>query len=337
MKSSARDEVNSEGGVPVGTSGLGPQASGLGDGSSDLDEVRQIASTPLLRTRLFPRSGHAKKPSVLMLVRRYEILGNPFGLRGDLLPNVPSLAESIHQHGLLENLLGVEIPEHSRVTKEQWIELKAGSRRLAAIDLLLREGKLDLERDLIPVLLIDGDGFWEHVVENVQRVDCKPWEIGRYLSEAAQSGAHLRTIAARLNKSMGWVSRMIQIGDGIAPETILFMTERRMDLSTAALHRLSLVRDRFGDPDGARQIELIEKSRRRKKTPLRSDPESLGAFKNRLEYMRISMPVPQVIRPVVAAVLDYLEQGKKPNFRALVGEVAEVRERLFGPEEDVDD
>jgi hypothetical protein len=41
-----------------------------------------------------------------------------------------------------------------------------------------------------------------------------------------------------------------------------------------------------------------------------------------------------VIRPVVAAVLDYLELGKKPNFKALVGEVAEVRQRLFGEEED---
>ena len=301
--------------------------------SADLSAVREMAGS-LLRTRLFPRPGNSKKASVLLLVHRYEILGNPYGLRRELLPNVPSLAESIHQHGLLENLLGVEIPEHSRAHPEQWIELKAGSRRLAAIDLLLAEGKLDLERDLIPLLLIDGDGFWEHVVENVQRVDCKPWEIGRHLSEASQSGAHLRTIAARLNKSPGWVSRMIQIGDGLAPETILYFAERRMDPSTAVLHRLSLVRDRFGDPDGPRQIELVEKARRRKKTPLRSDPESLSAFKNRLEYMRISMPVPQSIRPVVAAVLDYLEQGKKPNFKALAGEVADVRQRLYGSEED---
>lgn len=307
------------------------------DGASDLDELRQLGATPLLRTRLFPRSGHSKKPSILILARRYEILGNPYGLRRENLPNVPSLAESIHQHGLLENLLGVEIPEHSRAHPEQWIELKAGSRRLAAIDLLLHAGKLDMERDLIPVLLIDGDGFWEHVVENVQRVDCKPWEIGRYLSEASGSGVHHRTIGARLNKSSGWVSRMIQIGTGIAPETIAYLAERKIELPIALLHRLSLIRDRYGDPDGQKQIEAIEKLRRRRKTPLKSDPSSLHAFKNRLEYMKISMPVPPTIRPVVAAVLDYLELGKKPNFKALAGEVAELRERLFGTEEDADD
>lgn len=271
---------------------------------------------------------------MLLLVRRYEILGNPYGLRGELLPNIPSLAESIHQHGLLENLLGVEIPEPARTHRQQWIELKAGSRRLAAIDLLLEQGKLDLETDLIPILLIDGDGFWEHVVENVQRVDCKPWEVGRYLSEASGAGAHQRTIAARLNKSQGWVSRMIQIGTGIAPETIAYVNERRLDLNPSLLLRLSLLRDRYGDPDGARQIEAIERLRRRKKAPLKGDPTSLTAFKKRVEYMKSSMPVPQVIRPVVAAVLDYLELGKKPNFKALAGEVGEQSARLFGAEED---
>jgi ParB-like chromosome segregation protein Spo0J len=303
------------------------------DGDSDLEELRRFAGTPLLRTRLFPRGPGGRKPSVLMLVHRWEILGNPYGLRGDLLPNVPSLAESIHQHGLLENLLGVEIPEHERIHREQWIQLKAGSRRLAAIDLLYSKGLLDLEHDLVPILLIDGDGFWEHVVENVQRVECKPWEIGRYLSEASDAGAHHRTIAARVNKSQGWVSRHIQIGKGIAPETIAYLSERRLDLNTAFLHRLSLLKDRYGDPDGKAQIEAIEKVRRRRKSPLKSDPGSLASFKNRLEYMKISMPVPPVLRPVVAAVMDYLELGQKPNFKALEGEVAKLATKFFGGEE----
>lgn len=304
------------------------------EASEDLSAVREMAGTPLLRTRLFPRAGDSKKPSVLLLVRRHEILGNPFGLRRDLLPNVPSLAESIHQHGLLENLLGVEIPAHLRRHPEQWIELKAGSRRLAAIDLLLSEGKLDLDRDLIPILLIDGDGFWEHVVENVQRVDCKAWEIGRYLSEASNSGAPHRTIAVRLNKSQGWVSRHIQIGEGVAPETIEYLAARKIDLNVSQLHRLSLIRDRYGDPDGQKQIEAIEKSRRRRKAPLKTDPASLAAFKNRIEYLKISMPVPPLIRPVVAAVLDYLELGTKPSFKDVAAEVAGLKDRLYGGEED---
>jgi hypothetical protein len=300
----------------------------------DLSALRQMSSSPLGRTRLFPRAGSDRKPSVLLLVHRWEILGNPYGLRGDLLPNIPSLAESIHQHGLLENLLGVEIPEAERTHPEQWIQLKAGSRRLAAIDLLFSKGRLDLDRDLVPILLIDGDGFWEHVVENVQRVDCKPWEIGRYLAEAVDAGAHQRTVAARINKSQGWVSRHVQIGKGIAPETIAFLAERKLELPTALLLRLSMLKDRFGDPDGPAQIAAIEKLRRRRKSPLKSDPASLVQFKNRLEYLKISMPVPAAIRPVVMAVLEYLELGTKPNFRALEGEVAGVATRLYGGEED---
>lgn len=299
----------------------------------DLRVLREIgASTPLLRTRLFPRAAGSRKESVLLLVRRWEILGNPYGLRGECLPNVPSLAESIHQHGLLENLLGTEIPEDERVAPEQWIQLKAGSRRLAAIDLLLEQGKLDLETDLIPILLIDGDGFWEHVVENVQRVDCKPWEIGRYLAEASDAGGHHRVIAARINKSQGWVSRMIQIGRGVAPEAIEWLTLRKVDLNVSALHRLSLLRDRYGDPDGEAQVQMLEKGRRKRKAPLRTDPASVSAFKKRIEYIKDAMPVPGTLRPVVSAVLEYLEGGKKPNFKSLEGVVAEQCARLYGAE-----
>src|SRR5678815_3156754 len=79
---------------------------------------------------------------VLHFLRRREIRDNTLNYRENL-PDVQALAGTIHQHGLLENLVGVEIPEFQRLHPTEWVELKAGSRRLSAIDVLIRKGLWD--------------------------------------------------------------------------------------------------------------------------------------------------------------------------------------------------
>jgi hypothetical protein len=37
----------------------------------------------------------------------------------------------------------------------------------------------------------------------------------------------------------------------------------------------------------------------------------------RLQYLRADMVVPAVLRPIVTAIIDYLEGGKAPGFRDL--------------------
>lgn len=300
----------------------------------DVAELREVLAQPLSRSRLLPKGPGEGGPSSLHLVPRHQIAENPLGLRGDLLPNVPGLADTILRHGLLQNLLGVFIPEHLRRRPDEWIELKAGSRRLAAIDFLIAQGHLDPNIDLIPILLIDGDGFWQHIVENVARQDCKPWEIGRYLLQASDAGAHHRQIGIEINKSQGWVSRHIMIGKGLAPDTIAWLNERGLVPKLFELQRIAIITDRFGDPDPKAQIEALERSRRRRKTTVRRDPTSVAAWHNRVEHLKGAMPVPPLLRPVVSAVLDYLELGQKPNFKSLMEQFAERGRVLFGPEED---
>ena len=77
-------------------------------------------------------------------------------------------AASILRYGLLENLVGVEIPIAERRDAIAWIEVKAGSRRRAAIRLLREKGHWPHDR-LIPVIMRDSRGFWENLVENVVR------------------------------------------------------------------------------------------------------------------------------------------------------------------------
>lgn len=272
-------------------------------------------------------------PSTYYFARRSEIAGNRDNYRLTL-PDIPPLAASILQHGLLENLVGIQIPPFERQSPEQWIQVKAGSRRLAAIDLLIQNGQWDPQR-LIAVLLIDSDGFWPSLVENIQRTDAQPWEIGRRLAEACKGGMANQEIARRVGRSKGYVSKYIRIGTGLAPEFIAYITTRKLKVTEADLYRIAFLQDRFGDPDAEKQIAALQRSRNRKKRIQRT-PSAVASFASRIFYMRSNMPVPGLLRPVVEAVLEYLENGKPPNFRALQDHLIGERVRLFGDDPEPD-
>lgn len=250
----------------------------------------------------------------------------------EVLINVRGMKDSIRKHGLLENLVGVEIPEADRQTEKGWVEIIAGSRRLAAIAELRAEGAWPKDR-LIPVTMRDSRGFWENLVENIERENVEPWEVGRKLSEASSSGLTHRDIGLRIGRTQGWVTRHIHIGTGLSPEAIAFIKANKLKLPVGELYRLSFIRDRYGDPDGEAQIAAIGK-RRRRKPPTARDKDSLRAFSNRINYLRNQMPVPPLLRPVVAGVLDYLEGGGRPNFRQLSDKIMGDRRRLLGEEDD---
>lgn len=267
----------------------------------------------------------------LVLARWDELVSNHDNVRA-CLPNIPGLEASILAHGLLENLVGIEIPERERTTEHGWIEVKAGSRRMAAIENLRRKGHWPLDRP-IPVLMRDSRGFWENLVENVMREDVEPWDIGRRLSEASSSGLTHRDIGTRVGKTQGWVTRHIHIGTGLAPETIAFIKHNRIDRHLGELYRLSFYRDPYGDPDAEAQLAALSR-RTRRRPPTARHKDSLRAFSNRINYIRNQMPVPALIRPVVSAVLEYLEGGGRPNFRQLSERLMGDRRRLLGEDED---
>lgn len=270
----------------------------------------------------------------LVLAHWDELVSNHDNVRASL-PNIPGLEASILAHGLLENLVGIEIPESERTTAAGWIEVKAGSRRMAAIENLRRKGHWPLDRP-IPVLMRDSRGFWENLVENVMREDVEPWDIGRRLSEASSSGLTHADIGVRVGKTQGWVTRHIHIGVGLAPETIAFIKTQRIERHMGELYKLSFFRDRYGDPDAEAQLAALSR-RTRRRPPTARHKDSLRAFSNRINYIRNQMPVPALIRPVVSAVLEYLEGGGRPNFRQLSERLMGDRLRLLGQDEDCDD
>lgn len=297
-----------------------------------LDRLRQLTADGGDGELAVPE-GPIAPDNPLVMVRFDETVDNLDNCR-EVFQGIDALEASILRYGLLENLVGVEIPEDERLTKSAWIEIKAGSRRREALRRLIEKGQWPRARP-IPVVLRDSRGFWENLVENVQRLDVEPWEIGRRLSEASGSGSTHQEIGQRIGRTTGWVTRHIHVGRGLSPVTIDFIKSNKLRLTLGELERLSFLRDRFGDPDSEGQIQAIVRRRRRRGAKKRSR-DDLRAFSNRITYMREQMPVPPHIRPVVEAVLDYLDGGGRPNFRQLTEKLLGDRRRILGADESGD-
>lgn len=280
----------------------------------------------------------------IVWARHDEIDGDPFNIRQSL-PSVARLAWSIYQFGLLENLIVVEHPSEKARAEGKRFQLRAGSRRFEAIRQLIegvdppqthpdREGGtlwLWPTGRLIPVLVLGSEGHYEHMVENVERSPPEPWEIGRRVNEIMSAGVTSRELGTRLGRSSGWVTRYAHIGRGLAPELIEILRREHVELRLGELGQMAAIRDQFGDPDGAAQIEAFRSRRaKRRKRPRRIDPESFRATIKRLQYLRSDMPVPAILRPIVVAIIDYLEGGARPSFRTLEGNLFE-QVRAFSP------
>jgi ParB-like chromosome segregation protein Spo0J len=266
----------------------------------------------------------------IVWVRHEEIDGDPFNIR-ERLPSIQRLCWSIYQWGLLENLIVVEHPRAAASGKR--FELRAGSRRFEAIRRLIEGGveppqsSPDREKGLlwswppdrpIPVLVLGSEGHYEHMVENIERSPPEPWEIGRRVNEILSAGVSSRELGTRLGRSNGWVNRYAHVGRGLAPELIELLRKEHAELKLGDLSHLASIRDRFGDPDGELQIEAYHARKgRRRQRPRRIDPHSFRATIKRLQYLRSDMPIPALLRPVVVAIIAYLEGGERPGFKKL--------------------
>jgi len=259
------------------------------------------------------------------------------------LPAVLRLAWSIHQHGLLENLVVIEQPSAKKRAEGVLYQLKAGSRRFEALRRLVAgveapPGTPDRENNVrwtwprertVPVLVLGSGGNWEHLVENLDRSDPLPWEIGRRVDEILSAGVSMETLGVRIGRSKGWVHRHAHIGRGLAPELIAVLRQERADVDLYELAQLASITDPYGDPDGQKQIETYRARRTRKRRqPRRMNQQGIRAVIKRLQYLRTDMPIPPLVRPIVDAVIAYLDGGGKPGFRNLESNLYDAVRRL---------
>jgi ParB family chromosome partitioning protein len=138
---------------------------------------------------------------------------------------IPELADSIEAHGLIHNLT-------VRKAKKGRYEVVAGSRRLAALRLLAKEGRLAGNAD-IPCNVRDAESDTElSLAENVQReamhiVD----EILSY-RQLAEDGMAAESIAARFGQSVITVRQRLKLAH-LSPRVLDVMREDGMNVEQA--------------------------------------------------------------------------------------------------------
>jgi ParB family chromosome partitioning protein len=179
--------------------------------------------------------------------------------------NIGDLAETIHQHGLLQNLVVVELPAGEFL-------VKGGNRRYKAIDFLIRTERWETTRKIpIAVVSSEDDAVFEQLIENIHREELLPWEAGARFTEIQEgTGATQDEIAARIKKSQNYVSNCIRAHLLIHPNVIKKLEKIGPEFITiAALRKLCTLTTVLDEPDEKKQLAFLEQilRPRRKRAP----------------------------------------------------------------------
>lgn len=216
------------------------------------------------------------------------------------------LSDSIFEYGLLENLVVKVSPD-----EEGHYYIVGGERRYRAIGKLIKEGRWNEDQEVV-VLIIDGEGHFENLVENTCREDVSPWDLGFRFNELVEAGYTQMEIGTRLGKGQGFVSRHINIARGLHPAVIDKLNRMPEKIGTTDLAKISSLQTPDNKPDKEAQLKLIDifagekKGARKNRAPKKTDKQRLV---RRVNYMRDEMSVPSHAQPYVNSILDYI-QGK---------------------------
>lgn len=228
--------------------------------------------------------------------------------------NIEKLADSIHEYGLLQNLVVRPLLEPG------CYEIVAGERRYRALKLLESRDKLKT-RD-VPCVIREGDrlhnDLFENIVENVVRDEVPIWELGRAYLTLSDSGLTQAEIAARIGKTQGHVSTAIILARSLAPAVV----ERLSNLAPGSfpvqrLMRLAKLIDGDGEPDEALQLrmfkQMLEAPGRRGPGPARVRVQKQAVWERfqRLKQGKTGRAIDPIYQPFLEAVLKYLSGETK--------------------------
>ena len=140
------------------------------------------------------------------------------------------LTASIAAHGLIGSLL-VQSP-HPGPDGAGRYPVIAGGRRLAALNALVHDGKLEPDY-LVPCRVIDNAAIAHELslAENVVRSDMHPADQVEAFHDLAGKGATAETIAERFGVSTRLVSQRLRLG-GVDPALLTAYREGRLSLDT---------------------------------------------------------------------------------------------------------
>ncbi len=240
---------------------------------------------------------------------------------------VTDLAQSIGQYGLIHNLVVKRRPG------SQLFEVQAGERRFRAIGMLRLPAEEQIEKygELlgtfegdVPVFIIPeayADAI--NLVENIQREQLHPWEVGRRFAEWNDAGYEQEWIATHVHKSRVWVHQHLVIGRFLSPKICEALERLGSDeiIAKGKLYQLAQLHDEITfEPFHDQQLELFETmlgtARKKPQREGESREKAMRTFQ-RAERLRRMKRWPGHARPYVKAIVEFLfnpERQEKPRF-----------------------
>ncbi|WP_233860000.1 ParB/RepB/Spo0J family partition protein [Paraburkholderia sp. HD33-4] len=154
---------------------------------------------------------------------------SPLNVRKRAPGGIESLAETIHEKGVIQNLVVHEMKGRARLPQ---LGVSAGQRRLAALNLLFEQGRITNDYQ-VPVLIVsEGEALAASLIENREREDMHIADecvAFRLLTEEGKSVAH---IAALFKIPEVAVRRALKIAN-LAPALLDLLRDDRLDYEQA--------------------------------------------------------------------------------------------------------
>lgn len=183
---------------------------------AQLAEALRPSPAPNPATEAAPQPG----PAVPVIgVAWSQLTESPFNLRKHFdKEKLQELADSIHEQGILENLIARPLP--TAEGKPQRYEIVFGARRYRAVGLNIKAGRAD-KTYVMPVAVRNLDEPQARaiqLIENLQRENNTPSEEGEAFQALTELGWETKDIAQRIGKSLAYVQQRITLVKRAAPE-----------------------------------------------------------------------------------------------------------------------
>lgn len=252
--------------------------------------------------------------------------------------HLDEMARSIDQQGLLQNLVVKHRPSDDKY------EVIAGERRRRSIGLLILPLEIQIKeygkplgnwygpgnaaeksgskQGGVPCFVLPASAAEAaHLLENVQREDLWPWELGRQLLLWNEAGYDQAWIAERLSKNQSYVSTHIKLGRCLSrkvTDALEKIGDRHL-LSKQQLLRITRLYDPvMQEPLDLKQIEEFERLLGRVRTYTKPEESKSERHRVHERAKRLkNMSVPGHAKPYVRAVLEFLFSESslhKPHF-----------------------
>jgi ParB family chromosome partitioning protein len=156
---------------------------------------------------------------------------SPLNVRTKPLTGIAGLSDNIAAKGLLQNLV-VHFIKGSR-SKQPKLGVCAGQRRLAALDLLYKDGRIPADYPVPVRIVSEGEAFAASLIENAAREQLDVLDLVVSFKRLADEGKSISYISALFNVSPLTVKRRLKLAD-VSPKLLALLREDAISVNQLA-------------------------------------------------------------------------------------------------------